>query len=180
MKRLIVNADDFGLSISVNDGIVRAHTDGIVTSTSLMVRQPAAEAAAAAARTLPGLSVGLHVDIAEWERHGDAWRTLYEWAAPDDPEAVRTEVQAQLERFERLLGRMPTHLDSHQHLHRSEPLRSTLLAIASTQRWCWSGSTTSGGPAPSPERIQLPGCRIAEEGLEPPTRRLSVRVSELA
>jgi predicted glycoside hydrolase/deacetylase ChbG (UPF0249 family) len=133
MKRLIVNADDFGLSISVNDGIVRAHTDGIVTSTSLMVRQPAAEAAAAAARTLPGLSVGLHVDIAEWERHGDAWRTLYEWAAADDPEAVRTEVQAQLERFERLLGRMPTHLDSHQHLHRSEPLRSTLLAIASTQ-----------------------------------------------
>jgi predicted glycoside hydrolase/deacetylase ChbG (UPF0249 family) len=131
MKRLIVNADDFGLSMSVNDGIVKAHTDGIVTSTSLMVRQPAAGAAVAAARALPGLSVGLHVDLAEWERDGDTWRTLYEWADPDDPEAVRTEVQAQLERFERLLGRMPTHLDSHQHLHRSEPLRSTLLAIAS-------------------------------------------------
>ena len=130
MKRLIVNADDFGLSISVNDGIIKAHTDGIVTSASLMVRQPAAGAAAAAARALPGLSVGLHVDIAEWERHGDTWRTLYEWADPDDPEAVRREVQAQLERFERLLGRLPTHLDSHQHLHRSEPLRSTLLAIA--------------------------------------------------
>jgi chitin disaccharide deacetylase len=130
MRRLIVNADDFGLAQTVNDGIVRGHTHGIVTSTSLMVHQPAAEAAADAARSLPDLSVGLHVDIAEWERDGDAWRTRYQWVDPEDGEAVAAEVHAQLMRFDRLLGRPPTHLDSHQHVHRNEPLRSILIAVA--------------------------------------------------
>lgn len=134
MRQLVVNADDFGLSPAVNLGIVKAHDEGIVTSTSLMVRQPAAEAAAAAARTRPALSIGLHVDVAEWEEHGGAWRTRYRWVDPDDSGAVAREVDEQLRRFEHLVGRQPTHLDSHQHLHRDEPLRSILLSIAARHR----------------------------------------------
>ena len=61
-RYLIVNADDFGQSDGVNRGIVRAHEGGIVTSASLMVRWPAAEEAAACARTHLRLSVGLHLD----------------------------------------------------------------------------------------------------------------------
>ena len=72
MKRfLIVNADDFGLSAGVNQGIIEAHERGVVTSASLMVRWPAAVAAAAYARSHPQLAVGLHVDLGEWAYRGE-------------------------------------------------------------------------------------------------------------
>lgn len=125
-RRLIVNADDLGLSPGVNRGIARAHEHGIVTSASLMVRGPAAAAAAAYVAARPRLSAGLHVDLAEWRREGDRWVAAYELVALDDADAVAAEVDRQLERFATLIGRAPTHLDSHQHHHRAEPLRSIL------------------------------------------------------
>ena len=60
MKRLVVTADDFGLTRGVVEGIVEAHEIGIVTSTSLMVNAPAAEDAFEEARRLPSLATGLH------------------------------------------------------------------------------------------------------------------------
>ena len=63
MKRLIVNADDFGLSPEVNAGVIRAHRDGILGSASLMVAEPAAKAAAELARQNPALDVGLHAVV---------------------------------------------------------------------------------------------------------------------
>ena len=60
---LIVNADDLGLSSGVNQGILQAHEQGIVTSASLMVRHQAAPEAVAAAREHPRLGLGLHVDL---------------------------------------------------------------------------------------------------------------------
>jgi hopanoid biosynthesis associated protein HpnK len=65
MKHLILTADDFGLSESVNDGIERAHREGILTSASLMVAAPAAADAVARARRLPDLHVGLHLVVIE-------------------------------------------------------------------------------------------------------------------
>jgi chitin disaccharide deacetylase len=62
-RRLIVNADDFGLSPAVNEAVVRAHREGILTSASLMVNEPAAAAAAALARDNPRLGVGLHLTL---------------------------------------------------------------------------------------------------------------------
>jgi predicted glycoside hydrolase/deacetylase ChbG (UPF0249 family) len=129
-RRLIVNADDFGQSPGVNRGIVEAHERGIVTSASLMVRWPAAVEAAAYARERPLLSVGLHVDLGEWVRRGGAWRPLYAVVSPDDAAASRDEIARQVRRFRALLGREPTHLDSHQHVHRREPVRSALAAVA--------------------------------------------------
>jgi predicted glycoside hydrolase/deacetylase ChbG (UPF0249 family) len=127
VKRLIVNADDFGHSGPVNAGIVEAHERGIVTSTSLMVRRPAAEEAARLARERARLDVGLHVDLGEWAYRNEAgWTALYEVA----PEAVEQEVRAQLDAFRALVGRDPTHVDSHQHVHRREPARSRVLAAA--------------------------------------------------
>ena len=61
LKRLIVTADDFGASANVNDAIEKAHLDGILTTASLMVAAPEAADAAARAKRLPGLRVGLHV-----------------------------------------------------------------------------------------------------------------------
>jgi hopanoid biosynthesis associated protein HpnK len=60
-RRLIVNADDFGLSSSVNLAVVRAHREGILTSASLMVNEPGFEEAVALARENPRLGIGLHL-----------------------------------------------------------------------------------------------------------------------
>jgi chitin disaccharide deacetylase len=123
-RELIVNADDFGRSKATNAGIIRAHEQGIVTSASLMVRWPAAQAAASYARERRGLSLGLHVDLAEWTYRDGEWILLYENAPAD------TEITGQLETFRALTGRDPTHLDSHQHVHREEPVASLLASLA--------------------------------------------------
>ncbi len=127
---LIVNADDYGRSAGVNRGVIKAHEDGIVTSASLMVRWPASVEAAACAPAHPSLSVGLHVDLGEWAYQGGDWVAVYEVTPADDRAAVAEEVARQLAAFRRLLGRDPTHLDSHQHAHRREPLRSVLADLA--------------------------------------------------
>jgi chitin disaccharide deacetylase len=103
VKLLVVNADDFGLASGVNEGIIEAHLHGVVTSTSLMVLRPAAAEAATMAATHPELSVGLHFEDDDLD---------------DDHRAERAFL-AQLERFRELVGRDPTHVDSHHHVHAS-------------------------------------------------------------
>lgn len=77
MKRLVVTADDFGLSLEVNEAVEQAHREGILTAASLMVSAPAATDAVARARRLPSLRVGLHLVMVE------AWPTLPPDALPD-------------------------------------------------------------------------------------------------
>jgi adenylyl-sulfate kinase len=127
---LIVNADDFGLSRGINAGVVKAHQDGIVTSASLMVRGRAAIEAADYARRLPDLSVGLHVDFGEWVFRDGEWHERYRLMATEDYVAARAEARAQLELFRGLLGRDPSHLDSHQHTHIGTPGAEALVEIA--------------------------------------------------
>lgn len=129
-KFLIVNGDDFGLSLGINAGIIEAHEQGILTSASLMVRGPAAAEAAGYARRNTSLSLGLHVDLGEWVCPGGNWEILYEVVPRQDVAAVRGEVRRQLEAFRNLTGTEPTHLDSHQHFHRTEPVRSVLTDAA--------------------------------------------------
>ncbi len=120
-RNLIVNADDFGASDGVNRGIVHAHVTGVVTSTSLMVYGPAAQEAAALAQEHPGLAVGLHWDLDA----GGVDRVPLGRSA-----AVRGELEAQLEAFHRLVGRPPSHIDSHHHVHRSEAVASVAEEVA--------------------------------------------------
>jgi predicted glycoside hydrolase/deacetylase ChbG (UPF0249 family) len=133
-RRLIVNADDFGLSAGINRGVVRAHVDGIVTSASLMVRPDTAAAAASAARQYPELGLGLHLDLCEWQIVEGDWRPRYQVVDTGDAGAVAREVEHQLARFRSLVGRDPTHLDSHQHVHREEPVRSVLVRLSRSLR----------------------------------------------
>jgi predicted glycoside hydrolase/deacetylase ChbG (UPF0249 family) len=125
---LIVNADDFGRSPGVNRGVIRTHEEGIVTSAAMMVRWPAAEEAAAYCRR-SSLSVGLHLDLGEWEYRDGEWHARYDVLASLAPGTVAEEIEDQLERFERLTGRSPTHLDSHQHIHRGRPVRRELRRV---------------------------------------------------
>jgi predicted glycoside hydrolase/deacetylase ChbG (UPF0249 family) len=127
---LVVNADDLGLSAAVNAGIFAAHERGVVTSASLMVRQGAAPAAAEEAAAYPDLAIGLHVDLGEWIYERGEWSQAYLHCDTDDPAAVEAECRAQLERFRALLGRDPTHLDSHQHVHEAEPVKGVTEALA--------------------------------------------------
>jgi len=129
-RYLIANADDFGLSHGVNRGIIRAHEEGIVTSASLMVRWPAAREAAEYGLKHRRLSVGLHWDLAEWVFQNGEWVAKYQVVPAEDERAVADEMSRQLETFRSLMGQNPTHLDSHQHVHRNEPALSVARRLA--------------------------------------------------
>ncbi|HEY3215388.1 MAG TPA: ChbG/HpnK family deacetylase [Candidatus Eisenbacteria bacterium] len=117
MRYLIVNADDLGAGPGVNRGILEAHARGIVTSASLMVDTPWSAEAAVLSRAAPSLSVGLHVALP---------------AAADrlSLEVVRDELRRQFARFEMLMGRGPTHLDSHHNVHRDPALLASFLELS--------------------------------------------------
>jgi predicted glycoside hydrolase/deacetylase ChbG (UPF0249 family) len=116
---VIVNADDFGCAPGVNRGIAESHEHGIVTSASLMVNRSAAGEAAAYALDHPELGVGLHVELRRWRVPARLVQAL-----------AAKSLEKQLARFRRLLGRDPTHLDSHLNVHRAAPLRPLFEALA--------------------------------------------------
>jgi hopanoid biosynthesis associated protein HpnK len=144
MKRLIVNADDFGFTRGVNAGIRRAFARGILTSTTLMANGDAFDEAVAMARANPALGVGIHLvavggrpvaDAAEIpslvDTDGLLPRTLTDLIKLLARRRVRVEhiereFAAQVERVCRA-GITPTHLDSHKHTH-TQPLVMTALA----------------------------------------------------
>jgi chitin disaccharide deacetylase len=113
---LVVNADDLGCCHGVNRGIAEAHEQGIVTSASLMVDRRAAVEAADYARAHAELGVGLHVVLDRWRVKRLPGRGVG-FSAKGLTRYVSHELERQLERFRSLLGRGPTHLDSHQHRH---------------------------------------------------------------
>jgi predicted glycoside hydrolase/deacetylase ChbG (UPF0249 family) len=112
-RYLIVNGDDLGMSSGVNRGIVEAHRHGVLTSASLMVNRPAAQEAATLARELPHLSVGLHLELVR-DAHAD----------------LRAVTHQQLDRFEGLTGRLPTHIDSHRDVHRRPDVLPHVFELA--------------------------------------------------
>jgi predicted glycoside hydrolase/deacetylase ChbG (UPF0249 family) len=181
---LIVNADDFGRSFGVNRGTIEAHEGGIVTSASLMVRWPAATEAAAYGREHRNLGLGLHFDLGEWTYRDGSWVPVYEVVPADDVTAVTDEVARQLATFRQLVGRDPTHIDSHQHVHRREPVRSVLIRLARRLaiplrhcspgvRYCgnFHGQTAKGSPLHS---------AISVDGLIKILAELPPGVTELA
>jgi predicted glycoside hydrolase/deacetylase ChbG (UPF0249 family) len=134
MKFLVVNADDFGLTENVNRGILDAHRDGIVTSTTLMANGIAFESAAAASKRFRRLGIGVHLNLSEGKPVADATKipTLVDrggrlhmtparlWAGiaagqVSLPE-IEAELRAQVAKVIRA-GISPTHLDGHKHVH---------------------------------------------------------------
>jgi hypothetical protein len=105
---LIVNADDFGGDEGSNRGVVVAHERGIVTSASLMVNMPGAQSAVRLARECPNLSLGLHANFTAGSRVIDL----------SDLRALRQELERQCTMFTDMVGEIPTHIDSHHHVHR--------------------------------------------------------------
>ena len=110
MKYCIVNADDFGASHGINRGIIEAHHHGILTSTSLMVNMPCSAEAARQSCDVPSLSVGLHVNFTN-----EGALPIVDLANSDQ---CRAELHKQFSSFHELMGRLPTHLDSHHNVHK--------------------------------------------------------------
>jgi predicted glycoside hydrolase/deacetylase ChbG (UPF0249 family) len=117
MKHLIVNGDDFGASRGTNRGILEAHQRGILTSASLLVNARGTEEAAVLARATPGLSVGLHADLRVESR-------------PVSGRSLLGALREQIRRFEEMLSRRPTHLDSHHNVQRDPRLLPYFLELA--------------------------------------------------
>jgi len=141
-RRLIVNADDYGLTAGVSRGILEAHRHGIVTSTTLLVNRPL-DAALIEELEASGLGVGLHMNltlgppVAPGKRVGslvDAEgrfiRDAREAARRARPEEARIELGMQIDEFRKIMGRFPTHLDSHHHVGRHEPILELVLDFA--------------------------------------------------
>jgi predicted glycoside hydrolase/deacetylase ChbG (UPF0249 family) len=144
--KVIFHADDFGLTPAVNAGIVEAHQRGVLRSTSLMVSADGAEDAAALARSLPDLDVGLHVTLVEerpvlpperipslvadgrfWPSHAAVFARYAtgRWSVAE----AAAEVAAQWERLA-ALGIRASHCDGHQHLHLLPRLFPHIVALA--------------------------------------------------
>jgi len=134
-RRLIINADDLGYDPAVDAGLLRAMREGVVSSATLLVNTPFSQPAAEAAR---GLAVGLHLNLARGRPLSpDFPPQLLEDGALAEARAsalparvVEAETRAQLQRAEQLLGRRPTHLDVHKHLHRHGAVLEGVAAAA--------------------------------------------------
>ena len=150
MRRLIVNADDFGFTSGVNRAIVEAHTRGVVTSATLMANGPAFAEAAQLAATLPQLSIGCHIVLVDGDpvlpadqvssltlghsktaRFRDglkafAARVLMGYISPEQIEAEATAQIRKLQSF----GIAVSHIDTHKHTHLLPGVLRPLLRAA--------------------------------------------------
>jgi predicted glycoside hydrolase/deacetylase ChbG (UPF0249 family) len=140
MKKLIVNADDFGLTLGVCRGIIKAHQDGIVTSTTVLINSPHLDKALEILKTASSLEVGLHLNITwgkpvlpaasvkslvdengVFTRNKDFYKIV--------PEEAALEWEAQIHKAQES-GLELTHLDTHHHTHLHPALLDILAELA--------------------------------------------------
>lgn len=160
-KRLIVNADDYGITEGVTRAILNCHEVGALHSTTLMVGMEASGFAAAEAKNHPELGIGLHFTLTlgkpvaptaevvslldatgEFRSRRQQERALL--LGKVDPDHIRRELRAQMDRLLEF-GVTPTHIDSHQHIHMMPPVFDAVLEMADEMGirlrmpWQWKG-----------------------------------------
>ena len=145
-RRVIINADDFGMSEEVNEAVIRAYREGVLTSTSLMVTGAAFEQAVKLAKENPGLAVGIHlvtvvgtsvlshseipalVDEGKNFSNNPTAAGLKYYFSSRARRQIRKELSAQFERF-RATGLPLSHIDGHLHLHVHPVIFNTALEL---------------------------------------------------
>src|SRR5262249_44119867 len=171
-RQLVVNADDFGLTTGINDGILEAHDTGILTSASVFPNAPATADAILRARSRPSLGLGAHLTLVDGTATlpasriprlgpGDggfrgSWRPFVVACLGGQIRLadVERELTAQVERL-REAGVPLTHLDSHKHVHAYPPIFTVVARLADRfgipvvrvpyERW-WSASALADTP----------------------------------
>lgn len=150
MIRLVINADDLGFHPRIDEGIFKAHREGLVTSASLLCTGPSAKSAVATA-VAQKLPLGIHLcltsrftpaapahevaSVAPEGRFRERWpEVVSAWLRGQlSLDEVGREFQAQVARA-RVLGAEPDHLDGHQHLHMLPSFRKCVEALAQSQK----------------------------------------------
>lgn len=171
-RRLIVNADDLGLTPGVNRGILEAHRSGILTSTTTMINMPDAEAGIRLLQQeAPAVGIGLHFNLTTGRPVLPPQQvpslvlpdgTFYyssenplERASLMHPDHIAAEMHAQFDRFVQVAGRKPDHLDSHHHAAYHIPAAfRVMLELADAhdlpvrRAVDWNANGALNGPAP--------------------------------
>ena len=135
MKYLIPNADDFGYTRDVNEGIIHAHRAGILTATTLMATGAAFDHAVALARENPALDVGVHLVLVGSEGFPPTVAQLIQQIARRRIH-IYDELAAQVRKV-RGAGIQPTHLDTHKHTHLLPPVLNAVALISSEFQIPW-------------------------------------------
>jgi hopanoid biosynthesis associated protein HpnK len=171
-KRLIINADDFGLSEQVNKAVEQAHNHGVLTSTTIMANMPAAVRAVKIAKKIPTLGVGVHLNLTEGRplskdqnikcllnpdgsfACSPAKLSFLSIAGSKNRNAIRTELTAQIQWLIDN-GIKPTHLDSHKHIHIFPAIFSIVCELArrfeiKAVRCCFEPANLTQLPWPLP------------------------------
>lgn len=131
MKKVIINADDFGMTLGNTIGILHSHVEGVVNSTTIMMNMPYAKFALEKAKEYPNLGVGIHLVLTVGkplvvnkacfvDDKGD-FRRPNSYPNGDvnvnNCDELYVEWKAQIEKFIEIAGKKPTHIDSHHHIH---------------------------------------------------------------
>jgi chitin disaccharide deacetylase len=178
-KRVIVNADDFGFSPGITEGILRAHREGVVTSTTIAANMPAAEDAVRRLAEAPDLGLGVHLNAcqgpplssegkrlagADGQMRWTAPRLFARCLVPGTLGAIEAEFDAQI-RWVLDHGLRPTHLDSHRHVHGFPPVFLRVVKLARRYhipfvRWPRERLLGGGWPAAAKQRRVVRGLRL--------------------
>lgn len=130
--KLIVNADDYGLTEGVSEGIIYSHLHGIVTSTTVLANSDNLKHHALKTKNCPNLGFGIHFTLTVnkplsngktiVDENGNFFRErTVDFNKMDDNE-IREEFKLQFQAFVDAFGKLPTHIDSHHHIHRHEKI----------------------------------------------------------
>jgi len=163
-RLLVVNADDFGFTSDVNDGIVEAHLRGILTATTLMAGGAAFEHAVQLARRTPSLDVGCHLALTGADSVLSPGRALPDSVAQLVAAIalgrirIYDEFAAQVRKIQDT-GISLTHLDTHKHTHMLPAVATALARVASESQIRWVRR-----PLPVPVLGPLLGLKLARRG----------------
>lgn len=145
--KLIITADDFGVSPAINAAVLQARTGGLLTSASLMVTGGSVDEAVAIARDDPGLAVGLHLSLSDSRSILSPWvistlvdgnshfhsnparAAFFYYMSPEARRQLRLEIEAQFEAFA-ATGLPLSHVDGHQHLHAHPAVLPVVVELA--------------------------------------------------
>lgn len=130
MKKLIINADDFGYRPAINRAIIYAHKNGIVKSTSMLVNRGAFDEAVALAKENPSLAVGLHIDLDKFFNIDHNTGISKGWinGKSEEKDIIKSSIRQQLDKL-LSAGISVDHFDSHHHTHLYKEVLQILIEV---------------------------------------------------
>lgn len=130
MKKIIINADDFGYRTQINKAVIYAYKNGVVRSTSMLVTKEGFEEAVTLAKENPGLGIGLHIDLDKFFDIEHGVGIVKNWKNNTIPEqqVIKYEIKRQIEKILSADIKID-HFDSHHHTHLFPEVLSVVIDL---------------------------------------------------